>query len=108
VKYILLMLVLLPIKVAALPAGDTGQPDAPRQAQLRQILQQNCPVCHGRALKGDLGPALTAKALAAKDERLLVATILEGRDGTAMPAWGAMIKESEARWMLQLLRSGKN
>lgn len=105
--FVLILLGLSPVRGRCFAAEGAADPDAGRQAQLRQILRQNCTVCHGKSLQGDIGPALSRKTLAGKDERLLVATILEGRDGTAMPAWGALLKENEARWLLQILRSGK-
>lgn len=81
-------------------------PDGKRQAELQQILIENCTICHGPELKGKVGPALTPKALASKNEQALVNTILEGRPGTAMPAWAFMLNESEALWLANYLRKG--
>lgn len=103
------ILILIPayLTVAGLPEYSGKQPEQKRQQQLRQVLAQNCSVCHGPALKGDVGPALTPKSLAGKNDDMLVATILEGRDGTLMPAWGWMLQEKDARWLVQFLRDGK-
>lgn len=91
--------------LSGIAAGEAGrEPDGRRQTELQQILAQNCAVCHGPRLKGKVGPALTPKALASKNEQALVNTILEGRPGTAMPSWEFMLKENEARWLVQYLR----
>jgi cytochrome c55X len=102
---------LLALLISAYPAAgacESAQPGSARQAQLRRVLQQNCTICHGSNLNGGAGPALTPKTLAAKDEQLLVATILDGRQGTVMPSWSWMLQESDARWLVRMLRSGKN
>lgn len=88
------------LTVTAVPA----QPGNERQRQLRQVLAQNCSVCHGHSLQGNIGPALTAGSLSGKSEEMLVATILEGRAGTVMPAWAWLLKEDEARWLVRYLR----
>jgi cytochrome c55X len=85
-------------------AGSPEQPGDKRQQQLRQVLTQQCSVCHGKSLQGDVGPALNAKSLAGKNEQMLVTTILEGRDGTVMPSWEWMLQENDARWLVQYLR----
>lgn len=95
------------ISVSILAFGAiNAEPSRERQAQLREIVAQNCTVCHGPKLKGKIGPALTVKALGAKDEQMLVTTILEGRPDTVMPSWAFMLKENEARWLVKYLRSG--
>lgn len=92
--------------LSIIAAGQVNrEPDSARQAELQQILAQNCTVCHGPKLKGKVGPALTAKALAAKNEQILITTILEGRPGTTMPAWDFMLQESDARWLVMYLRN---
>ena|SRR5688572_16410028 len=103
---VLLILILIPVFFTV--AGVIEQPPkSERQQQLRQVLAQQCSVCHGKSLQGDVGPALNAKTLAGKNEELLVATILEGRDGTVMPSWEWMLQENDARWLVRFLRSGQ-
>ncbi|HEY3487715.1 MAG TPA: cytochrome c, partial [Gammaproteobacteria bacterium] len=95
------LLILLLIPVLLTVAGVIEQPpESKRQQQLQQVLAQNCSVCHGKSLQGDIGPALTAKSLTGKSEEMLVTTILEGRDGTVMPSWEWMLQENEARWLV--------
>jgi len=79
---------------------------ADRQDELLYLLKQDCGSCHGMTLKGGLGPALLPEALHGKPEELLVLTILEGRTGTAMPPWKAMLTQTEAEWIAQQLQQG--
>jgi cytochrome c55X len=57
-------------------------------------------------LRGGLGPPLLPQALAGKAEDQLVATVLNGRAGTAMPPWRPFLSEDEARWLVRLLQRG--
>jgi len=83
------------------PAIDSG-----RQAELHFLLAQDCGSCHGMTRKGGLGPALLPNNLEGKPDELLVATILDGRTGTAMPPWRGLLTEAEAAWLVQQLRQG--
>lgn len=86
--------------------AQASEPDAKRQQELQQLLHQNCAACHGHTLEGGIGPALTAETLSGKDKQALVTTILQGRPGTAMPAWDWMFKKEEARWLVTFLHNG--
>ena len=77
-----------------------------RQTELIYLLKQDCGSCHGMTLKGGLGPALLPHALNGKPKELLVTTILEGRTGTAMPPWKAMLTQDEAEWISVQLQQG--
>lgn len=77
-----------------------------RQTELMYLLKQDCGSCHGMTLKGGLGPALLPKTLNGKPKQLLVTTILEGRTGTAMPPWKAMLTQDEAEWITVQLQQG--
>lgn len=84
--------------------------DAPapqRQQQLRHLLVQDCGSCHGLRMKGGLGSPLTPEALAEKPDEGLIATILYGRPGTAMPPWQPFMTEQEAKWLVEILKNGK-
>lgn len=89
----------------ATSAAENGVEPA-RQAQLKYLLQQDCGSCHGMTLKGGLGPALLPDILKDKPDALLVATILDGRAGTAMPPWRSQLTEAEAEWLVEQLREG--
>jgi len=91
----------------ATPATAIEPPiEAGRQAQLKYLLAQDCGSCHGMTRKGGLGPALLPDNLEGKPDQLLVATILEGRSGTAMPPWRGQLTEAEAAWLVHQLRQG--
>lgn len=83
-----------------------GVPDASRQAELKHLLIQDCGSCHGLRMKGGLGPGLTPDDLAGKPKDSLVATIIHGRHGTAMPPWSALLTEKEAEWLIDQLLQG--
>ena len=77
-----------------------------RQATLEHLLIQDCGSCHGLRMTGGLGPALTPHVLADKSRESLVATVMFGRPGTAMPPWDALLNEQEATWMIDRLLQG--
>lgn len=77
-----------------------------RQAELTRLVRQDCGSCHGMRLTGGLGSPLTAQALRDKPADGLVATVIHGRPGTAMPPWQAMLSEAEAQWIVAHLLAG--
>jgi cytochrome c55X len=81
-------------------------PDAARSRELLRLLKQDCGSCHGMRLTGGLGPALTPEALRTKPAESLVATIVSGRPGTAMPPWRRFVSEAEAQWLVARLLTG--
>lgn len=81
-------------------------PDSKRQAQLEQLLAQDCGACHGLHMTGGLGPPLTRDALAGKTMDSLIATVTQGRPGTAMPPWGPLLGPGDIRWLVDLLLQG--
>lgn len=85
----------------------TPVPSEARQRELLHLLKQDCGACHGMTLQGGLGTPLTAEALRDKPVDSLVATILGGRPGTAMPPWKPFMSEQEARWLVELLQAGQ-
>lgn len=86
--------------------AQTAAPAPARQAELRHLLREDCGACHGMTMKGGLGSPLTPAALAGKPVQGLVATILQGRPGTAMPPWQPFMTEAEATWMVERLMEG--
>lgn len=89
---------------ASVPAAE---PDALRQQALVQLVRQDCGSCHGMTLAGGLGLPLRPEALRDKPKESLVATILFGRPGTAMPPWAPFLNEAEAEWVVDMLLKGK-
>jgi cytochrome c55X len=86
--------------------APTPQPDGERYRELVHIVRQDCGSCHGLTLAGGLGPALTAAALAGKPAEGLVATIIGGRPGSAMPPFRGIVSEAEAQWIVDQLMRG--
>jgi cytochrome c55X len=98
-----------PLAVMGVEAGapaTSGAPDASRQREIVRLLRQDCGSCHGMRLTGGLGPPLTPQALRDKPSDSLVATIVSGRAGTAMPPWRPFLSEAEAAWLVARLREG--
>ncbi len=95
-RFLLLLFLFSPCLLAS-------EPEAERQKELKQLLKNDCGACHGMTLKGGLGPSLLAKDLKDKPEDFLVTTILEGRNGTAMPPWKRFLDEDEVEWIVKWL-----
>jgi len=88
-------------------AAETESLSPERQQILLNMLKNDCGACHGLTLKGGLGPSLLSKALTDKSDKMLVNTILLGRDGTAMPSWKKLISKQEAFWLIHHLKNTK-
>jgi len=87
----------------ASPAAAT--PSAARQRELLALLRDDCGACHGMRRTGGLGPALTPAALRDRPDDSLVATVLSGRSGTAMPPWRPFMSEADAVWLVARLKA---
>ena len=77
-----------------------------RERELVRLVRQDCGSCHGMLLTGGLGQPLTPEALRDKPAENLVATVLYGRPGTAMPPWKSILTERDAQWIVERLLSG--
>lgn len=88
------------------PAFGQPAPDATRQRELVRMVRQDCGSCHGMRLTGGLGPPLDAARLAQWPLEALVATISQGRPGTPMPGWSALISREDTVWIAQQLQQG--
>lgn len=82
------------------------EPANVRQRELVRLVRQDCGACHGMRLTGGLGLPLTAAALQDKPFEGLVATVMYGRPGTAMPPWQNFMTEKEAEWIVHQLMAG--
>lgn len=94
----------LPLLLAG-SAVFAAEPPPARQQELVRLVRQDCGSCHGMTLNGGLGPALLPANLRDKPAEGLVATIIGGRPGTAMPPWKQFVSEDEARWIVDKLMS---
>lgn len=89
---------------ATATAGETLS-DA-RRAELHNLLIQDCGSCHGLSMRGGLGPALLPPQLRGRPRESLIDTVMNGRPGTAMPPWNALLSRDEAGWLIDRLRQG--
>lgn len=99
------------VLLAGAGAAQSAAPADPplteeRQQALVHMVRQDCGSCHGLHLTGGLGPALTPEALADKPLESMFITIYNGRPGTPMAPWKAMLSEAEARWITEQLFAG--
>ena len=93
------------IIMAPLAANDDIS--SSRQQELRNLLVQDCGSCHGLTMRGGLGPALLPTILQGKSAEYISSVILNGRPGSAMPAWRSLLSPAEARWMADRLLQGE-
>ena len=93
------------LMVAPLAASDDIS--SSRQQELSNLLVQDCGSCHGLTMRGGLGPALLPTVLQGKSSEYISSVILNGRPGSAMPAWRALLSPAEARWMADRLLQGE-
>lgn len=90
--------------VMVLAAGMASAEVAPaRQAKLKDMVDQDCGSCHGMTRHGGLGSPLLQEDLAKLSAEAVIETILEGRPGTPMPPWKAMLSREEAAWIAAYL-----
>jgi cytochrome c55X len=92
--------------LAACGAVAAMEPSTDRQRELTHLVRQDCGSCHGMQLTGGLGLPLTPQALKDKPVEGLVATVVYGRPGTAMPPWQSILTEPEAEWIVRRLMAG--
>jgi len=70
-----------------------GQPQAIEQGEA--LYRSHCVVCHGRA--GGRGPNLFETTLS---DRQFMETVINGRKGTQMPAWGLRLSPDDV-WAVE-------
>lgn len=98
--------VLLAFAAVPLKTPAAGEPEALRKDELRYLLKQDCGACHGMSLRGGLGVPLLPDNLAGLSDADLKTAILDGRPGTAMPPWRALLSNDDVDWLIHLLRDG--
>ncbi|MBK9020066.1 MAG: cytochrome c [Sulfuritalea sp.] len=100
------IVVVLTLLLAGSAVVALAEPTPARQKELIHLVRQDCGSCHGMTLQGGLGPALLPATLAEKPAESLVATIIGGRPGTAMPPWHRFLGEDDAQWIVARLMEG--
>lgn len=108
------------LKAALAGAGSGSAGEAPADARMRTIAVDaqaaargkaayaTCAGCHGAEGEGRMGiaPRLTSESfLAAASDRMLKATISEGRAGTTMTPWGPVLGEERIEDIVAWLRT---
>jgi len=94
---------------AAPTAGDEASPSpAPASgdpASGAEVFSANCAACHGENAQGGVGPTLVSAEMAAKNDDHYRQTLLNGVQGTAMPAWGGRLSAQEIEDVIAFMRS---
>lgn len=88
-------------------AALAEEPSAERQAELRNLVVQDCGSCHGMTLKGGLGSPLRPSDLEYLEEPALVMIVLDGIPGTPMPPWRGLLSVGDAHWIARALKNGE-
>lgn len=94
---------LVALSLWVISGAVSAELDEARKAELTSMLHQDCGSCHGLTLRGGLGPALLPETLQGKPREFLIATILDGRPGTAMPPWRPLLQPEEVAWLVDLI-----
>ncbi|MBI2852855.1 MAG: c-type cytochrome [Chloroflexi bacterium] len=93
---------------APMPVPGTTTPETGVKIDAASLYANNCAACHAANRQGTpgLAPALTASALAGKDEDALINTVTKGRTGTAMPAFEGRLSKDEIHELVEFLAGG--
>ncbi|MCK9494846.1 MAG: c-type cytochrome [Dehalococcoidia bacterium] len=89
------------------PTELPAEPEAQAMIQgvlVGQFFQTNCSACHGADRGGGVGLPLLPSTLTQADD-FYVDTITNGREGTAMPAWGEQMTPEEIQSMVTFLKN---
>lgn len=87
-------------------AHATASLNHKRQAELTNLVRQDCGSCHGMTLKGGLGGPLLPETLAETDNESIASIILHGVPGKPMPPWTGLLTMEEAIWIAGKLKEG--
>ena len=92
------------VAIAVLLVLDTStalaDPTPVRQRELRDLVKNECVMCHGVGRLGGEGPSLLPSDIKFKDKDDLVSTILNGR-GSRMPPWYTRLSREDARFIVE-------
>lgn len=121
------LLSLTALAMTPLNAGCDAEEDAPRRSRPQtrvmgdnvaatparieegaELFLRNCVKCHGEDAGGrvGIGPSLRSETfLAAASDKMLLATISEGREGTTMTPWKLVLDTSAREALVAYIRS---
>ena len=92
--------------VASPEPGGEEAPAAGDATNGATVFAQNCAACHGENAEGGaVGPTLISAELSAQDDDFYRQVILNGREGTAMPAWEGRLSTQEIEDVIAFVRS---
>ncbi len=94
--------------VAAASLAATVAQAGTSKMNFAKMYEKECQGCHGPIHQGGVGADLRPKALKKKNKQMLVDTILQGKPGTAMPAWKSTFSRDDAAGMVDWLMNWKN
>ena len=76
-----------------------------RQAEILQLIDEDCSSCHGPNLEGKIGPPLMQYNLRHLPDEYLFHTIKNGRQNSFMPSWMTLLNKEEIYWIIRWLKS---
>ena len=92
--------------VASPEPGGEEAPAAGDATNGATVYAQNCAACHGENAEGGaVGPTLISAELQAQDDDFYREVILNGREGTSMPAWEGRLSTQEIEDVIAFVRS---
>ncbi|NJL24299.1 MAG: cytochrome c [Calothrix sp. SM1_5_4] len=80
--------------------------DARTEIELRRLVRHDCGSCHGLTLRGGLGPELSQERIRKLSDTYLFEVIKNGKAGTAMPPWKAILTDPEIKTIIVYLKDG--
>lgn len=93
------------LSCGAVAAPVTPPPEAPASLPGDDLFSRNCGGCHGYDLDGGSGPSLFADTLLSKrTDAMLLYTIQNGRPGTRMPPWKALLTDAQIGAIIAYMR----
>lgn len=101
-----LLLCLLGVAVPVMVQAESLSVE--RKASLDYLLHQDCGSCHGMTLQGGLGPPLLAERFTDWDIDSLVTMIRVGNPARAMPPWGDLLSDADARYLAERIKNGES
>ncbi|WP_185964377.1 c-type cytochrome [Aliikangiella marina] len=79
-----------------------------RKKALIELLKKDCGSCHGKWLRGNVGPPLLPGKLRNKSRDFLIKKITEGVEGSEMPAWKNNLSKAEIAFLVDYLTISRN
>jgi len=81
-----------------------GEITKPRQQEIKKFVQEECTLCHGENLEGDIGPPLQNYNLRLIPNDYIAEYIRIGRPGTKMRSWISQFTEEDLHWLVLWLK----